>query len=134
MMLSTLTNWRVFLINDFFNRNLNMKHLLLLITFALSFHFTYSQKVYVENVASRADVKVYIETVASRADLIVYRENVSSRASGNNGLWFYENVVSRADKKVFYVNVASRADLKIFFTDVKSRAGWRNKDKKHIML
>jgi len=82
-----------------------MKHLLLLTAFALGFHFTYSQKVFVENVASRADVKVYIETVASRAD-----------------------------KKVFYVNVASRADLKIFFTDVKSRAGWRNNNKKHLML
>ena len=111
-----------------------MKNLLLLTAFALSFYLTYSQKVYVENVVSRADVKVYIENVASRADLIVYRENVSSRATGNNGLWFYENVVSRADKKVFYVNVASRADLKIFFTDVKSRAGWRNKDKKHLRL
>ena len=82
-----------------------MKHLLLLTAFALGFHFTYSQKVFVENVASRADVKVYIETVASRADLIVYRENVSSRASGNNGLWFYENDAPQFSELLKYSEV-----------------------------
>lgn len=77
--------------------------------------------------------KVYTENVSSRADLLVYIENVSSRATGNEGIWYFENVSSRADKSIYFENVASRADLKICFTDVKSRAGWKNASKKSLM-
>ncbi len=114
-------------------KNYDMKKLLILATFLLTFGLANAQKVYSEDVASRADIKVYVETVESRADLIVYKESVASRATGNEGVWYFESVKSRADKSIYFESVASRADLKICFTDVKSRAGWKNSAKKSLM-
>mgnify|MGYP006092692099 CR=1 FL=1 len=118
------------------NNNLKcnrMKNLLILSTILFSFNFANAQKIYTENVASRADIIVYVETVASRADLIVFKEDVASRATGNQGVWYFESVKSRANKSIYFENVASRADLKICFTSVKSRAGWKNSSKKSLL-
>ena len=98
-------------------KNNKMKNLLILAIMPFTIGVVKAQKVYTENVASRADVKVYVETVESRADLLVFKESVDSRA----------------DKSIYFENVASRADLKICFTDVRSRAGWKNSSKKSLM-
>lgn len=115
-----------------FNNN-KMKNLLILAFMPFTIGVVNAQKVYTENVASRADVKVYVETVESRADLLVFKESVASRATGNDGVWYFESIASRADKSIYFENVASRADLKICFTDVRSRAGWKNSSKKSLM-
>ena len=64
-----------------------MKNLFILATMLLMCISANAQKVYTEDVASRADIKVYVETVESRADLLVYKESVASRATGNEGVW-----------------------------------------------
>lgn len=110
-----------------------MKNILVLLLLLLSYNSLQAQKIFTENVASRADIKVYVETVESRADILVYKESVASRATGNTGVWYFEGVKSRSDKSIYFEDVASRADLKIFFTDVKSRAGWKNMSKKNLL-
>jgi hypothetical protein len=75
-----------------------MRKLLITATILLLTKFVIAQKVYAENVASRADVKVYVETVESRADLVVYMQSVASRATGNSRVWYFENFRLRVDK------------------------------------
>ena len=57
-----------------------MKELFLISTKLLVFGSVNAQKVFIENVASKADIKVYIEIVETNADLIVYQESMASKA------------------------------------------------------
>ena len=106
-----------------------MKNLFLLLMLMLLSNSSFSQKIYSEDVAARADLTVYVEDVAARADLIVYKESVAARAKGNTGIWYFESVKARADKSIYFEKVAARADLKIYFTNVAARAGWKNSSK-----
>jgi hypothetical protein len=67
-----------------------MKGVLLIIAFFI-YGSGFSQKVFVVNYASQADVKLFIVNYESQADLKVYKVKYQSEAGNNNGKWFFVN-------------------------------------------
>ena len=110
-----------------------VKTFLTLILAGLMSFGVFSQKVYVVNYPSQADLKVKVVDYASQADLLVFKEEIVSQVKGNKGIWYFTDVPSEADKKVIFVKYASQADLKVYFVDYRSQACWADKNKTHLL-
>ena len=93
---------------------------------------TYSQKIYVEEYESQADISVYVEEYESQCDLKVYVVQYESKAD-EDGLWYFEEYESQADLSIYFEEYESQADLKIYFVEYESQAGWRNFSKQHLL-
>ena len=93
----------------------------------------YSQKLFIAEYASDADIKVMVVEQPSQADLKVYQEKIVSQVKGNNGFWYFTKIRSQADKNILFVKYLSEADLKIIFVDHRSKAGWINQEKKKLL-
>ena len=108
------------------------KYWILIITGLMPFGL-FSQKIFVVENASQADVKIMTVDYLSQADVSVYKEEIVSQVKGNRGIWHFTDIQSEADKKVMFVEFASQADLKVYFVDYRSQAGWVNKKKAHLL-
>ncbi len=109
-----------------------IKALLIVIVMIVLSVTTYSQKIYVEEYESQADISVYVEEYESQCDLKVYVVQYESKAD-EDGLWYFEEYESQADLSIYFEEYESQADLKIYFVEYESQAGWRDFSKQHLL-
>ena len=77
-----------------------VKMFLTLILAGLMSFGVFSQKVYVVNYPSQADVKLMVVDYPSQADVMVYKEKIASQVKGDVGIWYFTDIQSEADNKV----------------------------------
>ena len=108
--------------------------IVLIVFFLMAFVPLSAQMVYETDHRHRADLVVYVEDHAHRADLQVHKEAYRHRAGDNNGRWYFTEYRHRADYTVYFTDSRHRADLTIYYVDNAHRAGWKNGEKRALMV